>query len=185
MARNLQIETSSEAETIRVGAEIGKALRPLDVVLLIGNLGTGKTRLAKGMISAAAGVDPNEVASPTFTLVNRFDGTFPVFHADLYRLEGVGLEDIGLDEALEAGGALIVEWAESILDLDPDPLLIFMDYGTAPHVRSIRVEWRSGGRWEERIPGCVRSFQRSCDESSQTQSGRICGVPTREEPLAP
>jgi tRNA threonylcarbamoyladenosine biosynthesis protein TsaE len=155
MGRKLEIQTSSEAETFQVGAAIGRVLRSPDVVLLIGDLGTGKTRLAKGMISAATGVDPDEIVSPTFTLVNRFDGEFPVFHADLYRLEGAEMEDLGLDDALEAGGALVVEWAERIQGLDPDPLTIFIEYGQPDNCRRFSLEWQQGGSWEDRIRSCL------------------------------
>jgi tRNA threonylcarbamoyladenosine biosynthesis protein TsaE len=151
MAEHLDIETSSDAETFQLGVALGQVLRPLDVILLTGELGAGKTRLAKGIVSIAAGVDPDEVVSPTFALINRYRGRFPVFHADLYRLEGRGIEDIGLDDALEAGGALIVEWAECIQDFDPDPLMISIEYGKQDHERRFRLTWRQDGSWENRI----------------------------------
>jgi tRNA threonylcarbamoyladenosine biosynthesis protein TsaE len=108
----MKIHSSSEQETIRLGEALGTILKPLDTVLMIGQLGSGKTRLAKGMISAATGVSQNDVVSPTFTLINRFEGDFPVYHADLYRIESDQFDGIGLEDALEDGGALIGEWAE-------------------------------------------------------------------------
>ncbi len=95
MCERLEIETSSEEQTIELGAAVGKILRPGDVVLLVGDLGSGKTRLAKGIVAAATGVSPDEVVSPTFTLINCFEGDFPVHHADLYRLEPDAVGGIG------------------------------------------------------------------------------------------
>jgi tRNA threonylcarbamoyladenosine biosynthesis protein TsaE len=147
----LHIQVPSEEETFLLGQTIGRLLKPLDVVLLIGELGSGKTRLAKGMISAATGVDPRDVVSPTFTLINRYDGTFPVFHADLYRLGEQGLEDLDLSDHLETGGALLVEWAEKVLGLEPDPLTIHIEYGEDETLRRILLEWRQDGSWEDRM----------------------------------
>ncbi len=103
MPNRAEIHTTSELETIRLGAAVGTILEPLDRVLMIGKLGSGKTRLAKGMISAATGVSQNDVVSPTFTLINRFEGHFPVYHADLYRIESDQIDGIGLEDAAEEG----------------------------------------------------------------------------------
>ena len=101
MRSHSEIHTSSEEETIRLGEAIGRLLTSGDTILLVGELGSGKTRLAKGIVSAATGVLYDEVVSPTFTLINRFEGTFPVHHADLYRLHTDQIDGIGLDDALE------------------------------------------------------------------------------------
>ena len=82
-----ELTTNSEAETIALGSAIGAVLRPTDVIMIEGELGSGKTQLAKGIVSVAADVPTDDVVSPTFTLVNTFEGAFPVHHADLYRLE--------------------------------------------------------------------------------------------------
>jgi tRNA threonylcarbamoyladenosine biosynthesis protein TsaE len=145
--KRFEIITPSEGETIRLGEAIGKLLRPSDVILLIGELGTGKTRLAKGIISVATGIDPDEVVSPTFTLVNCFEGPFQVCHADLYRIDSGQVEGIGLEDALDDGAALIVEWAEKILDFHQDPLTIFIDYGQEENQRFFRLEWLETGVW--------------------------------------
>jgi tRNA threonylcarbamoyladenosine biosynthesis protein TsaE len=145
--KRFEIITPSEGETIRFGEAIGKLLRPRDVILLIGELGTGKTRLAKGIISVATGIDPDEVVSPTFTLVNCFEGPFQVCHADLYRIDSGQVEEIGLEDALDDGAALIVEWAEKILDLHQDPLTIVIDYGQEENQRFFRLEWLETGVW--------------------------------------
>ncbi len=147
----LEIDTSSEDETMRLGAAIGRILRPGDVILLVGELGSGKTRLAKGLVSAATGVDPREVVSPTFTLIHRFDGEFPVFHADLYRLEGSPIDQIGLDDALEEEGALIVEWAERKQWTEYDTLTISVAFAEEENCRKFCLQWEKDSAWEDRL----------------------------------
>ncbi len=106
--------THGEAETTRAGVELAADLAPGDVVLLIGDLGLGKTVLARG-IAAGLGVDPSEVHSPTFTLVNQYQGRVPVHHVDLYRIERESdLSELGLEEILGGEGVAIVEWGERL-----------------------------------------------------------------------
>ena len=90
--------TESEEETIALGRELGRSLR--GVVLLIGQLGAGKTTLAKGIVEGSGAASSIEVSSPTFTLVHQYGtGEPPVFHIDLYRLdEAREVETLGLDE---------------------------------------------------------------------------------------
>jgi tRNA threonylcarbamoyladenosine biosynthesis protein TsaE len=167
MLNSVEIHTTSEQETIRLGEAIGAILRPLDNVLLIGQLGSGKTRLAKGMISAATGVSQNEVVSPTFTLINRFDGNFPVYHADLYRIESDQIDGIGLEDAQEEGGALIIEWAERAKGFEENALTIFIDFGTADDFRDIVLQWSDTGPWPGRITEVVTLF------SNEVQAARV------------
>ena len=106
--------THGEAETTRAGVELAADLAPGDVVLLIGDLGLGKTVLARG-IATGLGVDPSEVHSPTFTLVNQYQGRVPVHHVDLYRIERESdLGELGLEEILGGEGVAIVEWGERL-----------------------------------------------------------------------
>jgi len=151
MLKTIEIRTLSEEETLDLGRRIGKILRPEDVVLLLGDLGAGKTRLAKGIVSAATGVSPEDVVSPSFTLINRFEGRFPVHHADLYRIDADQIEGIGLEEALVEEGALIVEWAEKAPVLDPDALRVVITYGPEEQGRRILMQWAEEGTWNERI----------------------------------
>lgn len=155
----MKIHSSSEQETIRLGEALGAILKPLDRVLMIGQLGSGKTRLAKGMISTATGVSQNEVVSPTFTLVNRFEGDFPVYHADLYRIESDQIGGIGLEDALEDGGALVIEWAEKAVGFEEDSLAIFIEFGDDDGLRDIVFQWSDSGLWPERIVEVLRQFQ--------------------------
>jgi tRNA threonylcarbamoyladenosine biosynthesis protein TsaE len=96
-----------------LGRRIAATLHGGEVLALCGNLGTGKTHLAKG-IAAGLGCDPSGVTSPTFTLVHEYrGGRLPIFHFDFYRLEE---EDevwrLGFEEYLEEGGVILVEWAD-------------------------------------------------------------------------
>ncbi|MCB2187381.1 MAG: tRNA (adenosine(37)-N6)-threonylcarbamoyltransferase complex ATPase subunit type 1 TsaE [Deltaproteobacteria bacterium] len=108
---SLTLELASEAATLALGEALGRLLAPGGVVLLVGDLGAGKTVLARGL-ARGLGVDPGyAVVSPTFTLVNLYPGRYPFYHADLYRLpEDRDLAADLLDEA--ADGVLAVEWAE-------------------------------------------------------------------------
>ena len=108
--------TTKPDETFRVGEQIGGQLRGGEVLLLDGPLGAGKTVFVKGL-ATALGVDPDEVTSPSFTLVNPYDGRLPVFHIDLYRLdEGApAAEAVDLEEMLSNERAvIIIEWAHRL-----------------------------------------------------------------------
>ena len=102
----------SEGETASIGRELAQSLAAGDVVLLHGDLGAGKTALVRGL-AQGLGVDPDEVSSPTFTLVQEYrGGRLPLFHVDLYRLNDPReIDDLGLDEIAE-DGVLAIEWAE-------------------------------------------------------------------------
>jgi tRNA threonylcarbamoyl adenosine modification protein YjeE len=101
---------ADEAATARLGEDLGMALRPGDVLALKGDLGAGKSTLARALIRALADDAGLDVPSPTFTLVQSYDTRIPVHHFDLYRLSSAGeIDELGFDEALLQGAAL-VEW---------------------------------------------------------------------------
>jgi tRNA threonylcarbamoyladenosine biosynthesis protein TsaE len=109
--------------TARLGAAVARALRPGEAICLYGPLGAGKSTLARGLVRALTGPD-EDVPSPTFTLVQFYDGpAFPLAHFDLYRLaRAEEAYEIGLDEALEDGAA-VIEWPERLGGrLPPDRL---------------------------------------------------------------
>ncbi|MFZ5668385.1 MAG: tRNA (adenosine(37)-N6)-threonylcarbamoyltransferase complex ATPase subunit type 1 TsaE [Pseudomonadota bacterium] len=112
-----------EAATARLGADVAAALRPGEAVCLSGPLGAGKSTLARALVRALTTPD-EDVPSPTFTLVQFYETpTFPLAHFDLYRLETAGeAYEIGLDEALE-GGAAVIEWPERLGGRLPDDRL--------------------------------------------------------------
>jgi tRNA threonylcarbamoyladenosine biosynthesis protein TsaE len=112
-------ETNSEEETIALGRQIAAELPKRAVVLLIGNLGAGKTTLAKGILSGLGAAEPDEVASPTFTLIHEYGGG-RVFHVDLYRLDTAQqVATLGLEEILDREAIVIVEWGERFPDVFP------------------------------------------------------------------
>jgi tRNA threonylcarbamoyladenosine biosynthesis protein TsaE len=112
--------SESEAETISIAEKLGATLEPGDVVLLIGELGAGKTVFSKG-IGAALKVDPTSVKSPSFTLMNVYKGVMPVVHLDLYRLSSFQeFEQAGLLDVFSCSSATIVEWPDRIPEIFVD-----------------------------------------------------------------
>jgi tRNA threonylcarbamoyladenosine biosynthesis protein TsaE len=112
-------ETRSEEETIELGRKIARDLPKKAVILLIGNLGAGKTTLAKGIISGLGAADPDEVTSPTFTLIHEYGGG-RVYHVDLYRLDTPAqVATLGLEELLEREAIVLIEWGERFPHLFP------------------------------------------------------------------
>jgi tRNA threonylcarbamoyladenosine biosynthesis protein TsaE len=106
------LETTSETETAAAGEALGGKLRPGDVVLLYGDLGAGKTAFVRGM-ARGIGANPDEVTSPTFTLVQEYAGaSATLYHVDLYRLEGPEIDDLGLEDLVSGDGIVAIEWAE-------------------------------------------------------------------------
>jgi tRNA threonylcarbamoyladenosine biosynthesis protein TsaE len=107
----LDFISHSEAQTRRLGARLAPLLNPGDVLALTGELGTGKTRWVQGVCQGLAVAGP--VSSPTFTLVNEYEGRYPVYHIDLYRLEQSSeVLSFGLEDYLYGTGITLIEWAE-------------------------------------------------------------------------
>ena len=112
------ILTYSEEETEKIGEQMGKKLRPGDMVALVGELGSGKTCLIRGICKGLGVMDM--VSSPTFIIVHQYRGRVPVYHTDFYRIrEGEGLEDIGLGEILSGDGVVLLEWADRAPEIVP------------------------------------------------------------------
>jgi tRNA threonylcarbamoyladenosine biosynthesis protein TsaE len=104
----------SEHETRQIAARLAATMKPGAVLLLAGDLGSGKTTFVRGL-AEGLGIDPDQVTSPTFTLVHEYrGGRLPLVHVDLYRLESADLDDIGLDSDLAARGVVAVEWADRL-----------------------------------------------------------------------
>jgi tRNA threonylcarbamoyladenosine biosynthesis protein TsaE len=135
------LSTRSARATAALGARLGRALRPGDVVALSGDLGAGKTQLVRGLCRGA-GVPREQVSSPTFAIVATYAGRLPVHHADLYR---IGDEDelhaTGFDDLLCGPGAVVVEWADRVPGALPaERLEIALAHdGRRPEVRHLRA----------------------------------------------
>jgi tRNA threonylcarbamoyladenosine biosynthesis protein TsaE len=109
--------TSSDEETIELGRRIARTLPKKICILLIGNLGAGKTTLAKGIISGLGVAPPEEVTSPTFTLIHEYGH---VFHIDLYRLDKPDqVATLGLEEIFDREAVVLIEWGERFPELMP------------------------------------------------------------------
>ena len=119
--------THSEQETADTARTLAGTLKSGDVILLSGNLGAGKTAFVRGL-AAGLEIDPEDVSSPTFTLVHEYrGGRLTLYHADLYRLDKVATEDLGLEEMGVSDGVLAIEW--------PDRLA-----HSLPGAREVRIE---------------------------------------------
>jgi tRNA threonylcarbamoyladenosine biosynthesis protein TsaE len=116
--RTYEFTTQSGADTVAVGRKLAELLQPPQLLLLGGDMGTGKTTLVKGIAQALGAAEPDEVTSPTFTLIHEFDGSrdgkpVKLYHLDVYRLESERqLETLGLDDLLSADSLVLVEWGE-------------------------------------------------------------------------
>ncbi len=127
--RDLTIVTNSPEETRRLGERLGARITEGFVITLDGDLGSGKTAFVQGL---ARGIEtPPEcyVTSPSYTLINVYPGRLPLYHVDLYRLEGAGdFEDVGLYEIIDDPGVVAIEWAERLTeDLLSDRLAVRID----------------------------------------------------------
>lgn len=121
--RVYEFTTQSGEDTIAVGRKLASLLKPPQLLLLQGDLGTGKTTLVKGIAQALDAADADEVTSPTFTLIHEYEGTregqpIKLFHLDVYRLESERqLETLGLDDLLTTDALVLVEWGEKFKSL--------------------------------------------------------------------
>jgi tRNA threonylcarbamoyladenosine biosynthesis protein TsaE len=111
--------SSSEPETIALGERLARELPRKGTVLLIGNLGAGKTTLAKGIVNGLDAAPPDEVSSPTYTLIHEY-GNGRVYHIDLYRLEELReVATLGLDEIFDRDAIVLIEWGERFPEMLP------------------------------------------------------------------
>ncbi len=120
MSDSITIRSGSVEQTIELGKKIGENIMPGTVVSLVGNLGAGKTHLIKGIAMGLEVPDIEEVTSPTFTLMNEYEGRLMIYHIDAWRLQDSGqLEAVGFDELCSGPSIILVEWADrtsSIVD---------------------------------------------------------------------
>jgi len=151
-----KLTTRDAAATEAVGEALGGQLRPGDLVVLTGDLGAGKTTFVKGL---ARGLGVKEtVTSPTFTIVQQYDGRVPVAHVDVYRLERIQeLYDFGFEELLEHH-VVVVEWGEAIARVLPaDRVHVRLAMTDADGERSIGIAG-AGPAWTTRAPQLERAL---------------------------
>lgn len=157
VATSLALKSRSPAETRRIGARLGRLLQAGDIVLLTGELGSGKTCLVQGIGRGLAVSDP--VTSKSFVLLGEYQGRLTLYHSDLYRLEDpLEAEDLALTEYC-AEGALVVEWADRAWEVfPPEHLLVTLEI-TGTRERDLTFEAR-GERYERLLAAFARSRRR-------------------------
>lgn len=142
---NARVTTASPEETIGLGRSFASRLRPGDVVALLGDLGTGKTRFVLGVCEALGA--RGHVSSPTFTLINEYPAPFgAVVHIDMYRIGSPGeLRELGIEEYFDDRHICLIEWAGSVLHLLPaDHYRVEFAHGASERERTVRIS--RGGR---------------------------------------
>ena len=140
--RQGEIISDSAQQTTQIGRKLGGLLQPGDVIALVGDLGAGKTCLTRG-VAEGIGANPDIVTSPTFVLINEYQGRIPLYHFDAYRLHGADdMLALGSDEYFAGSGVCLVEWADRVEDALPDEYLRITIEITGPSGRAIRLEAR-------------------------------------------
>lgn len=141
----MQFVSHNTQETEQFGEEVAKSLRGGDVLAFTGSLGMGKTAFTRGLARGLGCC--GRVTSPTFTIVNEYDGKTPLFHFDMYRLGSSDeLFDIGWDDYLARGGVCAVEWSERVSDALPDDT-IYVDIARGEEDENMRTITVTGGRF--------------------------------------
>lgn len=138
--------SKSESETFELARELAEGLAMPAHILLYGELGAGKTTFTKGLAAGLGLEDINDVSSPTFTLINEYAGSVPIYHVDLYRIEGVELHSLGLEDMFDKpAAAVIVEWADRLTDFHGDSVVsVYLKYVDA-YTREIEIQCKANG----------------------------------------
>ena len=155
--QQLRLATGCEHDTREFGERLAAVLAPGAIVALVGDLGAGKTLLVKA-IAAALEVPPDEVNSPTFTLIQEYAGRVPLRHCDTYRLRDPSeFLDLGLDELFARDGIALVEWADRVRDFLPRDVLTIQIEITSPEARVFAVS-ASGSASQQMLVRLAKSL---------------------------
>lgn len=146
----IEILSNSEEDTINLGKKLGKFLKPGDLILLYGELGCGKTTFVKGLAESLE-VNPEfYITSPSFSLINIYEGKYTIYHVDLYRLETAEVEDLGLWEYLN-DGVVVIEWADRLgSSLKEDYIEVFFEF---LNYSKRKITFVGYGEWQELLRG--------------------------------
>jgi tRNA threonylcarbamoyladenosine biosynthesis protein TsaE len=153
-----KIVSKSAEQTFMIGEALGRLLKQGDIICLTGDLGAGKTAFTKGI---GKGLEIKEfITSPTYTIINEYEGTLPLYHFDVYRLEGVEeMLELGYEEYFYGDGAVVVEWADIVKDIIPqERLWITIVKGREEDVREIIFD-ASGDRYQN----IVKELEQNAD----------------------
>jgi len=135
--------SGSVAQTYEFAHQMARECHPGEVLCLYGTLGAGKTHFVKGFASAF-GIHMNEVDSPTFVIIQEYEGTLPIYHFDAYRLKSIGeARNIGAEEYFYGEGISVIEWPERIAELLPKERIDIYIEQTGEQQRSFRVVYRN------------------------------------------
>ena len=140
---SVEVSTSQEEKTIQLAERLAFYLKRGDIVCLDGELGSGKTTFVKGL-AKGLGADLRDVNSPTFVLLNIYQGRFPIYHFDLYRLETKdAIRQVGYEEFLYGEGVSVIEWASRLKELWPKDCLQVSLFHQGENKRTIRIQSHS------------------------------------------
>ena len=142
----------SPQATKELGAKLGKFLQPGDVISLHGSLGSGKTYFAKG-IGIGLGIAEDLVTSPTFKLINQYEGRLPVYHFDVYRIKPEEFADLGYEDYFYGKGVSIVEWGNNVIDYLPEDYLEVLLERTSTDKERHFTFIAHGQRYEDLLAG--------------------------------
>ena len=140
----LTFTTSSAEETITLGEKIGRLLKKGDIIAMQGTLAAGKTTITKGIAKALGITDT--ITSPTFCLISEYQGKMPLYHMDVYRLDGTeDFINLGTDDMLYGDGVSIIEWSEKIMDELPSNTIVLKITPQDDGKRLIEIDnWNNG-----------------------------------------
>ena len=139
------IVSGSQSDTEAVARNLAGSLRAGSVILLTGDLGAGKTAFVRGL-AEGLGIDPLEVSSPTFTLIQEYrGGRLTLYHIDLYRLTPREVDDLALDDLTSEGGVVAVEWPDRWSRPPADAVAVSIQL-TGEETREVSIDWPGDGR---------------------------------------